>query len=80
MVNPKQPTIKGSPVEAGPIKVDGSKLPSWVKCCVCGKPPIGADWLKPVNPDPHCRKFVHLSHIENGPGVSAEAGFILRNS
>jgi hypothetical protein len=21
------------------------KLPSWVKCVVCGKPPIGADWL-----------------------------------
>lgn len=71
---------RGAKVGARSIQVKGSKLPDYVKCCVCGKPPIGADWLKPVNPDPNCRKFVHLSHINNGPGVDPMAGFILRNS
>jgi len=56
------------------------KLPSWVKCCVCGKPPTATDWLKPVNPAPDCRRFVHLSHIHDGPQLSAEAGYIARNA
>ncbi len=74
------PKFKSAPVAAPTATVSGSNLPSWVKCCVCGKPPIGADWLKPTNPSPNCRRFVHLSHISNGPVPSAEAGFILRNS
>lgn len=77
--NPR-PIGKAKMLDKPQVEVKGSKLPSYVKCCVCGKPPNEADWLKPVNPSPNCRKFVHLSHIENGPGVSAEAGFILRNS
>ena len=76
----KQPKFKGNAVTMRSAEVLTSRIPSWVKCCVCGKPPIGADWLKPVNPSPNCRQFVHLSHIQNGPGVSEQAGFILRNS
>jgi hypothetical protein len=46
---------------------EGDRLPAYVKCKECGKGPIGADWLKPVNSDPACREFIHLSHIPNGP-------------
>ncbi len=73
-------TYQGSKVDAPPVEIKGSRVPSWVKCVVCGKPPVGADWLKPVNSDPDCRTFVHLSHIKDGPRLSEEAGFILRNS
>ena len=34
------------------------KIPSYVKCWKCGRPPEGANWLKNVYPDP--RKFVHI--------------------
>lgn len=73
--------FSGKKVDAPSMLVEGSsRLPDYVKCSVCGKPPQGADWLKPMDPSPNCRKFIHLSHIENGPGVSSEAGHILRNS
>ena len=78
--NNPSPIGKGSMVEVPDVVIKGSKLPAYVKCCVCGKPPVGADWLKPVNRSPNCRKFVHLSHINDGPGVDQMAGFILRNS
>ncbi len=71
---------KGAKLDVPSVEVKGSKLPSYVKCVKCGKPPTEADWLKPTSPDPHCRTFIHLSEIPGGPGVSAEAGFILRNS
>lgn len=72
--------FKGSQIDVPTIEIKGSRLPSWVKCCVCGQPPRGADWLKPVNSSPDCRKFVHLSHINDGPKISEEAGYILRNA
>lgn len=78
MVNP---TFKGSIIETPvPLAGGSSKLPEYVKCYICGKPPEGTNWLKPVTPDPNCRKFIHLSHINDGPKQSAEAGHILRNS
>lgn len=76
----KDPRWKGAKLDLPSVEVMGSKLPSYVKCFKCGKGPTEADWLKPVSPGPDCRKFIHISEIPNGPGVSAEAGFILRNS
>lgn len=56
------------------------KLPEFVKCMVCGKPPIGQDWLKPVSNDPNCWMFIHLSHIPNAPVLSEEAAYITRKT
>lgn len=74
------PKFNGIRVAQPDIEIKSNRVPPWVKCKVCGKPPIGTDWLKPVNPDPHCREFVHLSHIQNGPGVSLEGDWYLRNA
>ncbi len=38
----------------------GTLMPDYVKCKVCGGKPEGLNWLKPVNPDPNCREFIHL--------------------
>lgn len=73
--------LKGTTVDASGYVINRDvKLPSWVKCSVCGKGPTAMDWLKPVNSDPACRTLIHLSHIPNGPALSDEAGFIARNS
>lgn len=73
--------MKGTMVDASGYVINRDvKLPSWVKCCVCGKPPTAMDWLKPVNSDPNCKRLVHLSHIPNGPKLSEEAGYIARNA
>lgn len=73
--------FKGTKIDASGYVVNQDvKLPDWVKCYVCGKRPTAMDWLKPVNPDPHCRKFIHLSHIPNHPELSLEAGYIARNA
>ena len=80
MVNSRGPKFNSGPVHRPEVVIKGDALPSWVKCCVCGKPPIGTDWLKPVNPDPNCRVFVHLSHINDGPGISKEGDYYLRNA
>lgn len=36
------------------------RLPDWVKCKVCGGKPLADNWLKPVNPDPACKVFIHM--------------------
>lgn len=72
---------RGTKVDASGYVVNlDVKLPAWVKCYVCGGPPLPTDWLKPVNSDPNCRRLIHVSHIPNAPKQSAEAGFIARNS
>jgi len=73
--------MKGATIDAtGYVINPDIKLPSWLKCKQCGKPPTATDWLKPLNPSENCREFIHLSHIPNGPQLSLEAGFIARNS
>jgi hypothetical protein len=42
------------------------KLPEWVRCYRCRKPPEGLNWLKPINSSPSCRVFVHLGCISDG--------------
>lgn len=41
-------------------------LPSYVRCYRCRKPPIGTNWLKPINSSPSCRVFVHLGCMDDG--------------
>lgn len=74
------PKFNGIKIDKPTVEVLTKALPPWVKCKVCGKPPIGTDWLKPVNSDPDCREFVHLSHINDGPGTSKEGDWYLRNA
>lgn len=77
----KRAFSRGTKIDASGYVVNlDVKLPAWVKCHVCGGPPLPTDWLKPVNPEPNCRKLIHVSHIANAPQQSAEAGFIARNA
>lgn len=45
---------------------DVHKLPEWVKCYKCGKPPIGYNWLRPVSNDFNCKQMIHLDCIKEG--------------
>lgn len=75
-----QVQFKGTKVDAasGYVVNRDVKLPAWVKCYVCGGPPKPADFLKPI--DQTGRKLIHLSHINDGPKQSEEAGYIARNA
>lgn len=55
----------GVEVKRDPVK-DEHRLPEWVKCHKCGKPPVGTNWLKPVSNDFQCRVMIHLDCIEKG--------------
>lgn len=59
--------LPGQMVDAKHDKaLDVHKLPEWVKCFKCGKPPIGTNWLKPVSNDFNCKKMIHLDCIQKG--------------
>lgn len=77
----RQLKMRGTKIDAtGYVINRDAKIPEWVKCYVCGKGPTAVDWLKPVSPDPKCRKLIHLSHIPDHPQLSLEAGYIARNA
>ena len=63
----KQPSYSGGAIEVvkGAIPSE-RKLPEWVKCYKCGKPPMGSNWLKPVSNDHRCRQLIHLDCIQAG--------------
>ena len=37
------------------------KIPDWVKCKICGGKPTSDNWLKPVDMDPACKVFIHMT-------------------
>ena len=45
-------------------KIADHKLPSYVRCVVCRKPPLDNNWLKVDRRDPSGRTMIHLGCVD----------------